>query len=401
MVLLLTLAIWLQGLVCYAETANNGSIYKSTNDVEKAIEMQVDDSLKITNLPTSTNFNYLMIHINDGNSSEFLDEAYSRQQLLSGTPVYTFSNLANGKYYIELYTSEVQYGTYQSYIYGKDLSIVVQNGTATFSMPMVYGKNQKVYQSNRADAFALSYYKKASEDIQSDAPEITKLAAQITNGLGSDYAKAKAIHDWVCTNIWYDWDAYRGGRSYGDTSALGTLKSKKSVCQGYASITAALLRAANIPAKLVSGYALGVSTNGEWDDQSASNTEGNHAWNEAFIEGRWVIIDSTWDSNNKYENGHFSKDTGLYSHRYFDATLESFSIDHKILQNEDSIPNWWHEGSKTFYINDKGIKTKGWKTIEGNRYYFGENGVMVKGTTLTIAGKKYSFDAYGILKTKR
>ncbi|MEG2421761.1 MAG: transglutaminase-like domain-containing protein, partial [Oscillospiraceae bacterium] len=126
---------------------------------------------------------------------------------------------------------------------------------------------------------------------------------------------------------------------YGDTSALGTLQSRRSVCQGYASLTAALLRSAKIPAKLVAGYGLGLSTSGRWTAESAASSQTNHAWNEAWLDGRWVIIDTTWDSGNKWENGEKSDSSGLQDHTYFDATLEAFSNSHKLIRNgEESIP---------------------------------------------------------------
>lgn len=417
---LVIVSIWLHFSTVYADSIDTLTTYKTSHFNEETIELQVGKGLQINKLPSDKDYNYILIHIIDQEGVEHLNKTYSREVLLNGTPVYSFAYLKEGTYYVKLYKSEIQYSTYSGIIYGKALTVRVQGGEGFLLESKVYDLNRATYESNRTDTVALSYYKKASVDIQSDHPEIIKLANQITEGKTDDYTKAQAIHDWVCANIWYDWDAYLSNGPYGDTSALGTLQSKKSVCQGYASITAALLRAANIPAKLVSGYALGAGTGGSWNDELAISSDTNHAWNEAYINGRWIIIDTTWDSDNMFEAGKFSEFNGLYSYKYFDSTLESFSTDHKVIHNEDEIPNWWYEGAKTYYVNDKGIITKGWKTIEGERYFFGDDGVMkiglqtiqgkryyfdksgmmLKNTSIIVSGKKYLIDANGVLKSK-
>jgi len=145
----------------------------------------------------------------------------------------------------------------------------------------------------------------------------------------SEYLEVKllAIHDWVAQNIYYNWDGYLSGE-YGRTDAYGTLKNKTSVCHGYAVLTETLLRNAGIPARVVTGHALGASADGKyWDDVDHSKT--NHAWNEAFVDGRWVMIDVTWDSGDKYKNGQFHQ--GEMDYCYFDPSLEAFSHTHKMM----------------------------------------------------------------------
>ena len=110
--------------------------------------------------------------------------------------------------------------------------------------------------------------------------ELWQLAQEITAGENTEYGKLLAIHDWVAQNIYYNWDGYLSGE-YGRTDAYGTLKNKTSVCHGYAVLTETLLRSAGIPAKVVTGHALGASADGKyWGEVDHSKT--NHAWNEAF-----------------------------------------------------------------------------------------------------------------------
>ena len=68
-----------------------------------------------------------------------------------------------------------------------------------------------------------------------------------------------------------------------------------------------------------------------WDDSNYMTEEPNHAWNEAYVDGRWVIVDTTWDSFNRYENGERIK-SEKNSRLYFDANPEAFSQNHKIIE---------------------------------------------------------------------
>ncbi|MCB2339560.1 transglutaminase domain-containing protein [Clostridium estertheticum] len=58
------------------------------------------------------------------------------------------------------------------------------------------------------------------------------------------------------------------------------------------------MRMAGIPCRVVIGYAIGVNYQ-SWETVNHANS--NHTWNEALVDGRWVIMGSTWDSINKYE----------------------------------------------------------------------------------------------------
>lgn len=113
----------------------------------------------------------------------------------------------------------------------------------------------------------------------------------MTDQHSTDVEKALAIHDWVCDNIYYDYDVYYKRAESGDYSALDVLQSRRSICAGYANLTAALLKAAGITTRAVSGYALGLSAGPEFpQDVIAGGGKTNHAWNMAFIDGEWTYI---------------------------------------------------------------------------------------------------------------
>ena len=56
----------------------------------------------------------------------------------------------------------------------------------------------------------------------------------------------------------------------------------------------ALCRAVGIRAKIISGVAIHVESGDTWED--THTTQHNHTWNEAFVDGRWVVMDTTWDT---------------------------------------------------------------------------------------------------------
>lgn len=253
------------------------------------------------------------------------DIEYDQNQYIKeGKIGMNLSGIGDGGYTIDIYTNSEQYGSYASWMYG--IPVIKRNGQLLFPLAPVYTNNYEKYHFAKGvlneDALL-----QPSEYVQSKDAKIVQLAHKITKNAKTDYEKVKAIHDWVAGNIYYDKDAFNKGQ-YGALDATSVLDEKKSVCQGYATLTAALMRAVSIPCAVVAGYALGITTDGDWSDNMEQ--EANHAWNECYVDGRWVIIDTTWDSRNEYINGKYV--SGDMSSEYFDTTLEHFSRKHKIME---------------------------------------------------------------------
>jgi transglutaminase-like putative cysteine protease len=85
-----------------------------------------------------------------------------------------------------------------------------------------------------------------------------------------------AVADWVHRRL-----IYTAGASRPVDSAVDTLLSGQGVCRDYAHLTITLLRALEIPARLVAVYAPGLSP------------MDFHAVVEADIDGTWCIVDAT------------------------------------------------------------------------------------------------------------
>lgn len=173
-------------------------------------------------------------------------------------------------------------------------------------------------------------YELPSSNVQSDNKEIVSLAKDITKDADDDLAKVKAIHDWVAKNISYDTEDFFKdlGKSQ---DAYSTYKNKTAICQGYADLTAALLRAVGIKAKVIGGVALGYGMPNSWDE--LKTTASNHAWNEALVDGNWIILDTTWDSG--YIDSTSQKFVWNNKDNYFNPKAEDFAKDH--LKNEELI----------------------------------------------------------------
>ncbi len=153
------------------------------------------------------------------------------------------------------------------------------------------------------------------EYVESDSAEIIELASKIVSGLSNDSEKTLAIHDYIASNISYDAEAFFNN-SLHEYSAIETVEGKKAICNGYANLTAALNRAVGIKTKIVDGTA--------WNARNQDPQK--HAWNETYIDGKWIIQDTTWDAG--YVEESTKKFKFKLSHKYFDPSSSDFGKDH-------------------------------------------------------------------------
>ena len=138
------------------------------------------------------------------------------------------------------------------------------------------------------DAFASeSERKKATAELKAALSEYeTEAAAK-----KSDYEKVKAIHDKICKDISYNYDAFNHTVSEEQSfsqSAYSALIKKSTVCAGYAEVFAMVCNKLGIDAIVESGK--------------------DHAWNRVALDDIWYLIDCTWDDlDNKNEHELYYK----------------------------------------------------------------------------------------------
>ena len=121
---------------------------------------------------------------------------------------------------------------------------------------------------------------------------IEKLTKRLIAGLDDQRERLYAIHRWAARHIEYDIEAYLSGRLLAQQGAVETYQSGKAVCDGYAELVVAMGRVAGLEIKKVTGYAKGF---GEPLSGVAPSKE-NHAWNAVKLDGRWHLLDATWDA---------------------------------------------------------------------------------------------------------
>jgi transglutaminase-like putative cysteine protease len=125
----------------------------------------------------------------------------------------------------------------------------------------------------------LTQYLQPTANCQSTDPTITSLAATITAGLTSNYAKAEAIFNWVRDNLTYSY--------YYNTKkgALGALSAKTANCCDHSHLVIALARAAGLPARYQHG--------------SCEFSDGwyGHVWAQINVDGTWYYADAISNYN--------------------------------------------------------------------------------------------------------
>lgn len=155
-----------------------------------------------------------------------------------------------------------------------------------------------------------------SRYVQSDT--LTSFARETfpePTGSSRDTAQlVRTVSSWVHERLSYAPDATSptGG-------AVETLASGRGVCRDYAHLTAALLRALDVPARLVSVYAPGLQP------------MDFHAVVEALVDGRWVVVDSTRlaprQSMVRIATGRDATDTAFLTNTLSDIRLLRLEVD--------------------------------------------------------------------------
>ena len=108
------------------------------------------------------------------------------------------------------------------------------------------------------------------------ADKLIRWATREFAGLAPGHERVTAICNWI-----YETIEYRRGSSDTATSAYDTLAERAGVCRDFSHLGISFCRALGIPARFVSGYALGLEPSDF------------HAVFEAYLGGRWYLFDPT------------------------------------------------------------------------------------------------------------
>ena len=109
-----------------------------------------------------------------------------------------------------------------------------------------------------------------------ESDRLGRLAWKEFGQLASGYSRVDEICNWVNSHI-----DYVAGSTNASSSACDVLIQRAGVCRDFAHVSIALCRALGIPARYVSGYAVGLKP------------PDFHGFFEVYLEDRWYLFDAT------------------------------------------------------------------------------------------------------------
>lgn len=175
--------------------------------------------------------------------------------------------MGNGTYGLQVF-QQVE-GTSYSPVYYTEVEVEMPDTDRVFLYPSQY-----VWYTNDKNAVKLSY--DLCAELDSDKEKAERLYDYIVNLLSYDYEKAATVEKGYLPDV----DA--------------TLQERKGICFDYSALFAAMLRAQDIPVRLAIGYV------------QPDNIY--HAWNQVYLDGEWVWMDSTFGPASAYTEENYTKE---------------------------------------------------------------------------------------------
>ncbi|MBW2992332.1 transglutaminase-like domain-containing protein [Candidatus Woesearchaeota archaeon] len=137
-------------------------------------------------------------------------------------------------------------------------------------------------------------YAKATENIDSNDPEIVAIASSLAEGEDDLYVVVNKLVSWIKDNINYSLDTLTAEVSQ---PASWVIKNRYGVCDEITSLFIAMGRSLGIPIKFISGMA--------YTNYNNLNDWGPHAWAEVYYPGiGWVAYDITYNEFGYVDASH-------------------------------------------------------------------------------------------------
>jgi hypothetical protein len=229
----------------------------------------VEEENGITLDTTGSSDGYVMMKCALSESSmkariQLLDESYVYQLRTDETYEIYPLQMGDGAYSIQ--GLEQVEGDRYSRVFSREVQVRLSDPTVPFQYP-----NQYV---------SYAYGDKVIDKAWEVAP------------LETDQTKiARQLYRYVADNVAYDSEKAASVCKGYLPEPDETLESGKGICFDYAALLAAMLRIRGIPARLVIGYI-------EPDHQY-------HAWNEAYLNGKWILFDATLDGQEHSDSDYY------------------------------------------------------------------------------------------------
>jgi hypothetical protein len=178
------------------------------------------------------------------------------------------------------------------FTFAKYLSKTKTNGKLVSSVSISLSKKSPINNNGYTVVLFNSYkkgdslrkYLAATKNAPKNDVYIVKLANKVTKGETTVLGKAKAIFDWIKTNIKYS--------RYSNTKSGGkkTIKLKKGNCVDTSHALVTLLRASGIPARYLNGRCS--FTKGDLKGVTVS-----HVWVQVLVGKKWMVADGIYKGN--------------------------------------------------------------------------------------------------------
>lgn len=270
-----------------------------------------------------------------------------------------------------------------------------QHGGAQMSMS---------YNSNTyTTTYTISYYTTRQQEQELTA-KVNEALKSLALSSKTDYQKVKAIHDYICDNVDYDYDNLKNDAYKIKFTAYGALCTGKAVCQGYAVLFYRMCKEAGLPVRVITGI----------------GNDGKHAWNIVKIgnntraTGKYYNIDCTWDGqdaetyhtyfllneadfkdhirNDKYDTAEFHAqypmaETSYIDESAFESGLNTDNPDVSFTALDDTTISSSADGKPkllVFFKTDCGYSRSTIRAIAGNNF----SGVDIYAVEINNANKE-------------
>jgi len=131
-----------------------------------------------------------------------------------------------------------------------------------------------------------------------------EIVKEKTKDCETDLEKVIVVHEHLVDTISYSWNGFGGIGN----SIEGAILEKQAVCEGYALAFKYYMNRLNIPCNAMGG----------------SSKNQAHAWNQVQINGKWYLLDITWDD----PAGKLPSDLHRVLHTYLLSSESKFNTDH-------------------------------------------------------------------------
>lgn len=168
-----------------------------------------------------------------------------------------------------------------------------------------------------------------------------RMSDQITAGASSDYDKLLKLYEYVTSEFYYDSVAFSTHsyqyahpykNLYNHVNKISGPNSDSqgrvaTTCQGYSAIFVSMARAQGIPSRFVFGHRATSPLN-NWATEQDIKVK-DHWWAECYVNGRWIFVDPTIGTNNKWNKTTNNwQYFGLTNYTYFDPSKEQIAVSH-------------------------------------------------------------------------